>query len=161
MYKHRLSPIFSISHKFGGGLLPTIPLITDNSYKRMNPIAQFDIDNTLVGHQEIILRIGSVVGVAGAHERFNLALGAADKGNTNDQFGTRCRKVQGFSELSSHIPITISEIHIISSDLTQLNRAFTHNIISIADSTITQKTSNIAFTQQKTDKNTKLKHSKR
>jgi len=151
-----LPPGFSISNNLAGGVQENISMILDNTGTAMNPVAQFDIVNTGVGNAQQIMRIGAVVALAGAYVRYNLAAGSADDAVITDQFGAGCRKVQGFSEIASHIPVIIDQIHISSSDLTQLNRAFTHNIIYMTDAVVDQRTSNIAFTQQKTDQKTTL-----
>ena len=152
MLKYPLNPVFSHSRNFANARQLNYPLILDNAGNKMNPIAQFDIDNTKLGHSEILLRIGSVVGVNGGNERFDLIKGASDKAAMEDQFGAQVPKIQGFSELSSHMPISISEIHIFTSDKPQQNRPFTHNKLYMTDAVVEQRTSNIAFTQEKTDR---------
>ena len=147
---------YSLANNMAGGIQQNVSMILDNTGSAMNPVAQFDIVNTGAGNAQQIMRIGAVVALAGAYVRYNLVAGSADDAVITDQFGAGCRKIQGFSELTSHIPVIIDQIHISSSDLTQLNRAFTHNIIYMTDAVVDQRTSNIAFTQAKTDQKTTL-----
>ncbi len=133
-----------------GAKVEALFLETANVRGRMNPVVQFNIDNSGVGATNQLLRIGSVAAFPDAFSRFGLTPGAADNAVITDDFGAGCLRVQGFSDLINYKPVVINEIHLISSDLTQLNTQFTHKLIH-PDMIIDTRSNNIAFTQQKTD----------
>jgi len=138
-----------------GSKVEALILETANVRGRMNPVVQFSIDNTGGGATDQKVRIGSVAAFPDAYSRFGLTPGSADNGVIRDQLGVGCLKVQGFSDLINFKPVVINEIHLISSDLTQLNTEFFHKLIH-PDLVIDDRSNNIAFTQQKTDQKTTL-----
>lgn len=133
-----------------GAKVEALFLETANVRGRMNPVVQFDIVNSAGGATNQKVRIGSVAAFPDAYRRFGLTAGAADNAIITDQLGAGCLKVQGFSDLINHKPVVINEIHIISSNLTQLNTEFFHKLIH-PDLVVDDRSNNIAFTQQKTD----------
>ena len=134
----------------GGSKVSALVLETANVRGRMNSVVQFDIVNSGVGATTQKVRIGSVAAFPDAYARFALTPGAADNAVITDQLGVGCLKVQGFSDLINHKPVVLNEIHLISSDLTQLNTEFFHKLIH-PDLVIDDRSNNIAFTQRKTD----------
>lgn len=145
----------SVVKSVNGNMVQAMLLETANVRGTMNPVVQFDIDNTGLGAANQIVRIGSIAAQPGAYLQLGLAAGAADNAVIRDQFGAGCLNIQGFSELISFKPVVINEIHIISSNLTQLNAQFLHVLIN-PDMIVTNRSNNIAFTQQKTDQKTTL-----
>jgi len=133
-----------------GAKVEALLLETANVRGRMNPVVQFSIDNTGGGAATQKVRIGSVAAFPDSYARFGLTPGSADNAVIIDQLGAGCLKVQGFSDLINYKPVVINEIHLISSDLTQLNTEFFHKLIH-PDLVIDDRSNNIAFTQQKTD----------
>ena len=141
---------FSKVSSVNGSSVAAVIMETANVRGRMNPVVQFTIINSGGGATNQLVRIGSVAAFPDAYARFGLTPGAADNAIITDQLGVGCLKVQGFSDLVNHKPVVINEIHIISSDLTQLNTEFTHKLIH-PDLVVDVRSNNIAFTQQKTD----------
>lgn len=133
-----------------GAKVEALVLETANVRGRMNPVVQFSINNSGGGATDQKVRIGSVAAFPDAFSRFGLTPGSADNAVIVDQLGAGCLKVQGFSDLINYKPVVINEIHLISSDLTQLNTEFFHRLIH-PDLVIDDRSNNIAFTQQKTD----------
>ena len=138
-----------------GAKVEALVLETANVRGRMNPVVQFDIDNSGVGAATQKVRIGSVAAFPDAYARFGLTPGSADNAVITDQLGAGCLAIQGFSDLINYKPVVINEIHLISADLTQLNTQFFHKLIH-PDLIIDDRSNNIAFTQQKTDQKTTL-----
>jgi len=125
-----------------------------DSFTDLNPIIQFSIDYStgVKGTDPILpLRIGSVVNPSDAYALFGLDPSASDSAIISDEFGVGCLKVQGFSKLINENNIMVPEIHIISDDLTQLNAPFVHKQIFFSDMTVIPRTTNIAFSQEKSD----------
>jgi hypothetical protein len=120
-------------------------------HSNQNRIIQFDIVNSQAGAVNEVVRIGSPLGLADSYPRYNTTKSASDSVNgISDNFGVNVQKCQGFSEMSSHSPVFVKEIKIISSDTTQLNTQFSHKTI-LVDFTIIPLVQNIAFTRDKSD----------
>ena len=145
----------SVVKSVSGAQVQAMLLETANVRGQMNPVVQFDIDNTGGGAADQVVRIGSIAAQPGAYLQLGLTAGAADNAVIRDQFGAGCLNVQGFSQLCSFKPVVINEIHIISTSLTQLNARFLHRLIN-PDMIVINRSNNIAFTQQKTDQKTTL-----
>ena len=121
-----------------------------------NNVIQFDINNSQGGAVAEVVRIGSVLGMADAYIRFGTTKSAADSVNgISDNFGVNVQQCQGFSEMSISTPKFIKTIKLISSDITQLNKQFSHKTI-LPDFTIVPLNQNIAFTKEKSDFDTTL-----
>ncbi len=145
----------SMVKSVSGSMVQAMLVETANVRGAMNPVVQFDIDNTGGGATDQVVRIGSIAALPGSYLQLGLTAGAADNGVIRDQFGVGCLNVQGFSFLGSFKPVIVNEIHIISTDLTQLNARFLHRLIN-PDMIVINRSNNIAFTQQKTDQKTTL-----
>ncbi len=108
-----------------------------NTKDRMNPVVQFDIDNTGPANKDQILRIGSLLAMPGAAHKFKLLShfgeeyrkGASDDTIIRDQGGVGCIGVQAFSELCNHTEVIISQIRIISQNPRQLKTRVEHKTI--------------------------------
>lgn len=138
-----------------GAKVDALPMETANVRGRMNSVIQFSINNTGNGAANQKVRIGSVAAFPDSYARFGLTAGSADNAVIVDDFGAGCLKVQGFSDLCNFKPVVVSEIHIISDDLTQLNASFLHRLIH-PDMVVDNRSNNLAFTQQKTDQKATL-----
>ena len=141
---------FTQVRSVNGAKVDALILETANVRGRMNPVVQFDIVNSGIGATNQKVRIGSVAAFPDVFARFGITPGSADNAVITDQLGAGCLKVQGFSDLINYKPVVINEIHLISSDLIQLNTEFFHKLIH-PDLVIDDRSNNIAFTQQKTD----------
>lgn len=140
---------------FGSKLIVPTMILRKLDHSNQNPVVQFTIDNTGVGNAQQLLRVGSVVGLAGSAVLHNIALGAADNAVITDDYGAGCRKVQGFSQLVNAGAVMVETIKISTSSLTQKDRLFTHNRINY-DDTIFPTSNNVGFTAEKSDQLTTL-----
>lgn len=145
----------SVVKSVSGAQVQAMLLETANVRGQMNPVVQFDIDNTGGGAVNQVVRIGSVAAQPGAYLQLGLTPGAADNAVIRDQFGAGCLNVQGFSSLCSFKPVVVNQINIISTSLVQLNARFLHRLIN-PDMIVINRSNNIAFTQQKTDQKVTL-----
>lgn len=145
----------SVVKSVSGAQVQAMLLETANVRGTMNPVVQFDVDNSGVGATDQVVRIGSIAAQPGAYQQLGLVAGASDNAVIRDQFGAGCLNIQGFSQLCSFKPVVINEIHLISTSLTQLNARFLHKLIN-PDMIVITRSNNIAFTQQKTDQKTTL-----
>lgn len=137
--------------KAGGESGTAVMLETGLMLETINPIVQFDIDNSALGNTQQTLRIGSVLGQADTYLFWGQTASAADDAVIVDQFGAGCKAVQGFSELvkSKAVVVTKLKVQMSASDV-QLNQNFKYRKLAY-DSTLNEIKGNIAWTQQKTD----------
>lgn len=139
--------------KESGGSGTAVLLETGTLLDTVNPIVQFDIDNTGVGNSQQILRIGSVLGEADSYLFWGQPASAADDAVITDQNGVGCKFVQGFSELVKSKAVAITEIKVsmAASDL-QLNQNFKYRKLDY-DGSVNEVKVNVGYTQQKQDFN--------
>jgi hypothetical protein len=123
---------------------------------RINPVVQFNIDNTGAGNANQVLRIGSESGQPDSYLQFGLPASAADDAVITDDYGVGCLKVQGFSRLVSSKAVAITELKVIEATPSdQLQQAFVYKSLQY-DGTIDEIKQNIAFTQEKVDQRDNL-----
>ncbi len=137
--------------KMGGNAGTAVMLETGLMLETINPIVQFDIDNSGVGNTQQTLRIGSVLGLADSYLYWNQSPSAADDPVIVDQNGVGCKAVQGFSDLvkSKAVVVTKLKVQMAASDV-QLNQNFKYRKLAY-DNTVNEIKGNIAWTQQKSD----------
>lgn len=117
----------------------------------VNNIIQFDIVNSQAGAQAELVRIGSWLGQPDAYAQFNTVKSGVDSvAGISDNFGANLLQCQGFSNMTVATPMFVKTIKVISANLTQLNKQFSHKTI-LPDFTIIPLAQNIAFTREKSD----------
>jgi hypothetical protein len=139
--------------KESGGTGTAVLLETGTLLDTINPIVQFDINNSGVGNTDQILRIGSVLGEADSYLFWDQPASAADDAVITDQNGVGCKFVQGFSELVKSKAVAVTEIKVsmASTDL-QLNQNFKYRKLDY-DGSVNEVKVNVGYTQQKQDFN--------
>ncbi len=117
-----------------------------------NPYTQFNIDYTAGAPADpnVPVRIGSVLGLPGVYEEFDLPPGAADSGAVKDDGGLGCKHIRGFSRLTNGMSVLINEIKIFSDDTKQLSSAIKYKMMGF-DRVSDTDTTNVLSTALKSD----------
>lgn len=121
-----------------------------------NKWIQWDLTNAS-GANAYQVRIGSLMGEAGAYARFGLpATGASDTANVSDQVGANVVGLQGFSKITQVRPILVTEIQVTTTDAAQLNKEWTYRELQLDGTSPVDKKINVSATAEKSDNRTDL-----
>lgn len=145
-----------VTSAVGGGNGAAMLLETGFMQTAVNPVVQFQYNNSALGNTQQKIIFGSVISQTDDFNFWNTGTSAADDTVITDQNGAGVQFTQGFGKLVSSKAIIVSMIKVkATNNDTQLNQNFLYRQLQY-DSTIKDTLSNISYTVQMTDQRTDL-----
>lgn len=140
----------------GGGSGSAMLLETGYMETAVNPVVQFQYDNSGVGNTQQKIIFGSVISQTDDFNFWATGASAADDTVIKDQNGVGVQFTQGFGKLVSSKAIIISKIKVFGTNNdSQLKQNFLYRQLQY-DGTIKDTQANIAYTVEMTDQRTDL-----